>query len=363
MARSHSASSTGARKKASMNDVAAAAGVSKTTVSRYLHGEFGYMSEQTRARLAAVIEQLEYRPNKMAQGLKATFSNMIGVTIADIANPFSSQLLKGIQAVCRKEGLQLLVCDVDDRPALERSAIESLIDAQVDGIIVNTVGANDEYLVQYCSSADAKPIVLLDRTTQQEVCDSIVTDNQGAVFEMLKYLQGQGFEQVVFVTRPIEGVTTRTVRVQAVQDWCNLYKMQCSIVVTDLQEQSSDGVANDVIRAIEQMQAEHGVAKLCVFTNNEETTRYVLATMPQVTSGEFGLCGFAEQEWARFSGPGITCLDQDPVRMGQAAAQQLIARIRERQAQHEGAVVDVEPYHTTYIPASLHVFASTERVK
>lgn len=62
------ANKTAANRKPSMGDVAEAVGVSKTTISRYLHGEFGCMSPETKARIEAVISELGYRPNKMAQG-------------------------------------------------------------------------------------------------------------------------------------------------------------------------------------------------------------------------------------------------------------------------------------------------------
>ena len=108
-------SRTKTNRQPSMGDVAAAVGVSKTTISRYLHGNFGYMSDETKARIAQVIDELGYRPNRMAQGLKATVSHMIGVTIADIGNPFSSLLLKGIQQVCRERDVQLLVSDSNNQ--------------------------------------------------------------------------------------------------------------------------------------------------------------------------------------------------------------------------------------------------------
>jgi len=212
-------SRTKTNRQPSMGDVAAAVGVSKTTISRYLHGNFGYMSDETKARIAQVIDELGYRPNRMAQGLKATVSHMIGVTIADIGNPFSSLLLKGIQQVCRERDVQLLVSDSNNQGALERANIESLLDAQVDGLIVNTVGGNDDWLSSYCLEETHKPVVLLDRIIRPTVCDGVQTANVQAVSEMMAHLESQGFDAVVFVTRPTEGVSTRTARREAVESF------------------------------------------------------------------------------------------------------------------------------------------------
>lgn len=331
------------KRKASMGDVAAAVGVSKTTISRYLHGEFGYMSDETKARIEAVIAELGYRPNRMAQGLKSTVSNMVGVTIANIGNPFSSQLIKGIQAECRARGVQLLVSDSDDESGIERANIESLLDAQVDGLIVNTVGGNDDYLRAFCAAAGHKPMVMLDRFVQPIVCDAVVTDNHGGAFEMLDHLVAQGYEYVVFVTRPADGVSTRTMRREAVEQYLLDNRLEGETLVYRAEPSELGERVAGII-------ATHPGEKICLFANNEETTRDILSAVPAATDGSLGLCAFADAEWARYSGRGITCLDQDPVRMGRTAAKALFARA------YEGADA---PYELAEIPATLNAFAST----
>ena len=83
-------------KKITINDVAQKAGVSKTTVSRFLNNNYNNMSDHTKKRIEDVIKELNYRPNKQAQALKSKHSYLIGVVVADISNMFSSLLLKGI---------------------------------------------------------------------------------------------------------------------------------------------------------------------------------------------------------------------------------------------------------------------------
>lgn len=151
-------------KKTTMADVAAAVGVSKTTVSRYLHGDYEFMSEETRKKIETVIEDLNYRPNRAAQNLKSDKSNCIGLTIADIGNPFSSLLIKGVQSECRKRGCQLLIADADNSIIQENKNIESFFNEQTDGMIINSVGNNQEFIQKTCRSEENKPIILLDRT-------------------------------------------------------------------------------------------------------------------------------------------------------------------------------------------------------
>ncbi len=326
----------------SMGDVAAAVGVSKTTISRYLHGNFGYMSDETKARIAQVIDELGYRPNRMAQGLKATVSHMIGVTIADIGNPFSSLLLKGIQQVCRERDVQLLVSDSNNRRELEQANIESLLDAQVDGLIVNTVGGNDTWLTAYCAADGHKPMVLLDRIVQPIACDCVQTDNPAAVSAMMGHLRERGFDAVVFVTRPTEGISTRTARRGAVESYLRDGDVRGEIAVYE----TVDG-----LRAmLPQVLSRYADGRVCLFSNNEETMRDLLETLPQPLPDGVGLCAFAEELWARFCGFGITCLDQRPIEMGRVAAETLMARV------YDGAD---GPYGVMDVPARLCVFDST----
>lgn len=104
---------------------------------------------------------------------------------------------------------------------VERANIESLLDAQVDGLIVNTVGNNDDWLVRFHDRANRKPVVMLDRIVLPLIYDSVTNNNDAAVREMLEYLKGQGFAYVVFVMRPGEGISTRTARRQAVERYCD----------------------------------------------------------------------------------------------------------------------------------------------
>lgn len=341
------ASSRNANRKASMGDVAAAVGVSKTTISRYLHGEFAYMSPQTKARIEEVIAELDYRPNKMAQGLKASHSNMVGVVIADIGNPFSSLLLKGIQQECRARDIQLLVSDSNNQTLWERTNIESLVDAQIDGLIVNTVGNNDEWLSTYCSKRGHKPMVMLDRIVQPVVCDAVATDNHGAVFDMLDHVMERGFDYVVYVTRPSDGITTREMRREAVSQYFLDRGLRGETLVY------RDDI-EDLAKRIDELLRAHRSDHVCLFANNDESMRDVIEALPSSARSSVGVCAFADEHWAKYSGAGITCLDQNPIEMGRRAAAMLIARTYD---DYDG------PYSLEEMPAKLYVFASTDALR
>ena len=105
---------TPAEPAVTIEQVAKRCGVSKTTVSRYLNGKYEMLSDKTRSRIQEVVEELNYRPNRVAQSLKSQNRKLIGCVVSDIGNPFSAILVKGINSVCKDHDCQLLLSDSAD---------------------------------------------------------------------------------------------------------------------------------------------------------------------------------------------------------------------------------------------------------
>ena len=111
-----------------IKDIAAEAGVSPATVSRYLNNRPGQMTEETRARIAAVIERTGYRPRAAARNLRSSRTNFIGVILADIANPFSSAMLEGLSASAAARGCSLMTAISGNDPTKEAESLTRLIE-------------------------------------------------------------------------------------------------------------------------------------------------------------------------------------------------------------------------------------------
>ena len=143
-----------------LKDIAAQAGVSPATVSKYLNGHHDAMSAATRERIADVVERTGYRPNSTARNLRLDRSHTLGVILADIRNPYSSAMLEELSAQAAEAGYALTCAISGNDPAKEAAAVERLLEAGVDSLIVNTCGGNDALLRE----TDARtPVVLLDR--------------------------------------------------------------------------------------------------------------------------------------------------------------------------------------------------------
>jgi LacI family transcriptional regulator len=118
-----------------LRDVAREAGVSIRTVSRVVN-EKSEIADDTKARVLAAIDKLDYRPNALARGLVSGKTSTIGVVIPEISDPFFPEFVQGVESVARAEGYSVFLCNTDENADLELKSIEVLAANQVDGMIL-----------------------------------------------------------------------------------------------------------------------------------------------------------------------------------------------------------------------------------
>ncbi|QJC97931.1 Ribose operon repressor [Bacillus mojavensis] len=145
---------------ATIKDVAGAAGVSVATVSRVLNDN-GYVHEETRTRVMAAMEKLNYYPNEVARSLYKRESRLIGLLLPDITNPFFPQLARGAEDELNREGYRLIFGNSDEELNKELEYLQTFKQNHVAGIIAAT---NYPHLEEY--SGIDQPVVFLDRTPE-----------------------------------------------------------------------------------------------------------------------------------------------------------------------------------------------------
>lgn len=108
---------------ATINDVAAKAGVSVATVSRVINGNTK-VSPETAEKVRQAIAELNYRPNLLGRALRKTKSERILVLLPNIANPFYAEIVKGIEDVANKNGYSIMLCNTDSDPEREKNILK-----------------------------------------------------------------------------------------------------------------------------------------------------------------------------------------------------------------------------------------------
>lgn len=311
-------------KAVTIDQVARQAGVSKTTISRYLNGKYESISADTRERIREVIEELDYRPNRIARSLKARNSRMIGCVVSDISSPFSSIIVKAINSVCVRTGHQLLVVDSGDDPVRERDGIQGLLESQVDGLIVNTTGQNDKYLLEL--RGQGVPLVLADRCLSAEgMLDTVATESYHNTYDCIKFLHGLGYRRVGFFTQGNEFVAPRILRYHGYCDAMrDCFGQPGESFQLDLDDRA--GCAE----VLQRFRSRYPGERLAAFAVNGVTMLHLLQAIQDTgiaMGADFGVCGFDDWGWADLIPPGITTITQDSWQVGERAAELLLERI------------------------------------
>jgi LacI family transcriptional regulator len=187
----------GPNPKATIDDVANLAGVSTSTVSRFLNGRrVGSANAITDA-----IATLGFRPSAAARSLKSGSSSVIGFLVPDIANPFFGSALRGIESVAREHGFNLLVGNSDEDPVEERAALGELLRHGLDGLVFTpTVEWPGE--IEMLLGLQL-PVVLFDRVLSRQLFDSVLIDNAGGSRQAVRHLIALGHRRIGLVTGPL----------------------------------------------------------------------------------------------------------------------------------------------------------------
>lgn len=342
-------------RKVTISDIAAAAGISKTTVSRYLNGQYQLMSEETRRRIAAVIEMSQYRPSAAAQSLKNQRSRLIGVVISDISSPFSASLVRGIGDALNAAGYTLLFANCDDDPAREQAIFYSLMDRDVEGFIVNTTSYENPFLINMASRG--VPIVLCDRFVRDYNFPIASGEYRTPVKQLVRHLREQGYARVGFFTQEYTRNSPRQIRRDAfVEAMAEEYGAPCpenDVYVVDLKEPESIRLQLEKLLALcapGEVPAVIGV--------NSITTMHMLGAVQRLglsMPGQIGVCGPDDWSWDKLMNwtdliaPGITSFSIDAYQVGLASGRLMLQRL----------VDGVPPAGITLPPSPLDIRAST----
>lgn len=185
-----------------LEDVAAAAGVSKTTVSRVLNHR-GYLSEKTIAKVQKAMHELDYRPNIIARQLYKQRTDLVGMIFPTVDNPFFSQLEAEMERQLYRNGYKVLIGNSQNDPAKEENYLQQLLTHQVDGLIV---GTQNRGLIGYQHAS--LPVVAIDQVVGKNI-PVVSSDNyQGGLLATQRLLD-DGCRHIIHTNGPL-GLDTPT---------------------------------------------------------------------------------------------------------------------------------------------------------
>ena len=183
-----------------IKEVAKAAGVSASTVSRVLTGKIP-VSAETKSRVLAAVAQMNYQPNAVAQGLKGGRLHTIGLVVPNIRSLVFPAAIRGIEDTAEQHGYTVVLCNTDENIDKERLYIESLRRRLVDGFLFSTARPGHEYLLDLPD--EGVPVVFLIRQLGKSV-NTVVLDNEGGAYEATRYMLGRGLRKIAFINGSLD---------------------------------------------------------------------------------------------------------------------------------------------------------------
>lgn len=200
------------RNNITIADIAKLAGVSKTTVSRFINGNLESMGSATAEKIQEIIDRFNYHPNSLARGLKSKKSYLIGVVMSDITSPFSSSVMYGIERKLTSLNYTPLFLNTSNSIKKEIERLYTLASKNVDGIIVNTSTPNNPNLIEIANNK--MPVVLCDRPVKNYNFDIVTVDNNLIIEMAMSHLVSEGYNRIALFTQPWDENLTRYARYQ-----------------------------------------------------------------------------------------------------------------------------------------------------
>jgi LacI family kdg operon repressor len=302
-------------------DVALRAGVSKSTVSRFLNRRDELLTPDIAKRVESAIAALGYSPSPMAQALSRGHSRLIGLVVADVTNPFSVAVLRGAEKACQEAGYLLILFNLGDGGVPERDAIEALASYQVAGLILNTMGRDEAAIT--AAARSGRPVVLVDRRHPGMQADFVSLDNAGAVEMAAGHLASAGWRDLLYVSEPVAGVSSRQERAAAFRALASR-GMQFNGKVFE----STPNKPDALVSAISALKGKG--KRPAVLASNSVTTLRVaqaVAALGWEFGKDLGFVGIDETEWAPLIGPGLTTVAQPTDALGRLATACLLERM------------------------------------
>ncbi len=308
-----------------MNEVARKAGVSIATVSRVLNNSQS-VNDETRLKILKAIRELKYQPSRVAKRLrsKSGSSNLLGVLVPDIRNPFYVDVLMGIEDIAYKNNYAIIMCNFSQDEKKEAMYLDILESEAIDGLIAAPATEYDQRLKKMVKNG--LPVVCVDRGLKDSEVDLVWVNNEAGAYSAVDHLIKTGYKRIAH----IGGLP--------------------SIPSTVLREKGYKAALNDHHIPFDPNMVRHGdstyesgaklaKALLCsdtppdaLFTGNNLITLGALETIHSLKlriPQDIAIIGFDDMSWANSLNPALTAVRQPACEIGKRAGELLIQRIND----------------------------------
>jgi LacI family transcriptional regulator len=339
-----------------IRSVAAAAGVSITTVSNVLNGRHEQMATDTRMRVLQAMESLGYRPNHVAQSLVTSRTATVGLIMSEVTNSLYPPVTIGAEAACRTAGYSLLLANAEDLDG-ERRALELMRAKRVDGLVLFSISffdiANDHLLQAH---EEGMPIVAINRTLPSGVpIPRVAFDHFGGARRATSHLIELGHRRIAHIAGPSHRYTGQQRR-----DGYEMALMEAGIPLDPALVAEGDYSFESGERLMKTLWKSRPTA---IFVGGDAMALGALRALYEMrvdVPETLSLAAFGNPDFVRYATPAITTVDLPIAEAGRAAVELVLRQIRDTTP--EAAETEVRILETTLLTRDTTIGVRKETV-
>lgn len=334
---------------ATIKDVARTAGVAPASVTRVL-GNHPNVSDVLRAKVLAAVQEVGYKPDLVAAGLRRGYTSTIGVIVSDILNPMLAELVDVIEVQLRASGYGVLLANSHGDPERDLESVGLLQQRRIDGLILSVADETRPDLIRALQGLTV-PVVLVDRQVEgYNDAGSVLCDHRGGAKSVAQHFVDEGHERIAMISGPTVAYPSRE-RVLGMQHVLRDNGIE-PVAEYFLSERGTERFGRQAIARLLDLP----VPPTAVAVGNTPALVGVLGELQRrgVSLGsDLALATCDDVPVASFHSPAITAVYRDVGEVGRQAAAQLMAVLGDRKRQPR----------TIILPTQLQVRSSSRRAR
>ncbi len=335
-----------------IKDIAKALGLSTSTVSRALRDSYE-ISQETKKMVLDYATKINYQPNPIALSLKERRTYSIGIVVSEIANPFFSQIIDGIESVAYINGYTVIISTTHESYEREKLNLTYLTSRSIDGLLVSIASETTDFGVFRELIQRGMPIVFFDRIARELPTHKVIVDNYRGVYKAVEHLLAMGYKRIGAIAGRASLALTKD-RVEgfkaALKDYALLlrdgqvqYCPQGGLLLSEVEEAVNRLFATD----------EPPDAIIALADKLTTATLQVLKTQERKLPDEVGLIGFSNASLTELLNPSLSVIQQPAFEMGKTAISLLLQLIESKNP--------VTTFETKVLDTGLVIRDSTRR--
>lgn len=290
-----------------IKEVAEEAGVSKSTVSRYI-SQKGYVGQEAQEKVKQAIKKLNYVPNVLAQSLKSQRNQLVGLLLPDISNPFFPRLARGAEEFLKEKGYRVMLGSIGEEGAVEEDYLNVLLQTKAAGIIIT------HDFTKTHPNLDI-PIVVVDRV-DQETEYGVFSDNQAGGHLAAEQIVRAGTDKVLLVRGPSDNAQSINQRFEAGLSY--LKNQQVDVSISDSHSFDFDVIQKEAMVMLDK----NPDCDSIIAPSDVHAIAYIheiLARGKKIPE-DIQIIGYDDILVSRFIYPSLSTIHQSSYRLGEEAA-------------------------------------------